>query len=174
MKKVIACSVLIAIILFLTGCAVKSLAHGEYVTDTWDESSACEYTLCAPIPLRMLLSASTDDGLHKSYVHEAGDYEMSTDVFTAASLDDALLFLTGRDEEQLCPMSLNRFPLEQYQYAWTAAAEEGELACCGTLFYDGEHYYALSIRCDAAKEKQYHEEFAHILSNTCLQGNEGF
>ena len=99
---------------------------------------------------------------------------MSTDVFTAASLDDALLFLTGKDEEQLCPMSLNRFPLEQYQYAWTAAAEEGELACCGTLFYDGEHYYALSIRCDAAKEKQYHEEFAHILSNTCLQGNEGF
>ena len=163
-----------ALILSLAGCAVKTRANAEYVTDVWQETPECEFFLAAPISLRMLLTASTDDGLHKTYVQETGDYEMSTDIFTAASLDDALRFLTGRDESELQPVSVERFPIDQYQYAWTAGADEGLLACSGTLFYDGTYYYALSIRCAAEKEKEYHDEFAHVIANTVLQGKDGF
>ncbi len=171
MKKAIL-TVLVLFILSLSGCAVKTLAGKEHVTDVWEEAPACEYALCAPIPLRLPLSASSDDGLHKLYTQEAGDYEIATDVFTADSLDAALLFLTGRDEQALCPISLDRFPVEQYQYAWTAGTENGTLACSGTLFYDGTHYYAVTIRCAAEQEKVYHEQFAHILANACLQGQD--
>lgn len=171
MKKAIVL-VLMFFILSLPGCAVKTLANAEYVTDVWQEDAACEYTLCAPIPLRLPLSAATDDGMHKTYTQEAGNYEISTDIFTAASLNDALLFLTGRDEEALCPISLDHLPVEQYQYAWTAAGDEAELACSGTLFFDGTHYYAVTIRCAAEQEKTYHEQFAHILANACLQGQD--
>ncbi len=172
MKKVIV--LLLVLIVSLSGCAVKTLAQAEYVTDVWLETPACEYVLHAGIPLRMLLTASTDDGMHTCYVQDAGDYEMTTDIFTANSLDDALRFLTGKDETELCPITLARFPVEQYRYAWTASGDEGELACCGTLFFDGTHYYALSIRCNAEKEKLYHEDFAHAITATCLQGNEDF
>lgn len=174
MKKVLCLCLSFALILALTGCAVKSRTDAEFVTDVWQEAPQCEYFLAAPISLRMLLTASTDDGLHKSYAQEAGDYEMSTDIFTASTLDDALRYLTGRDESELRPVCVERFPVEQYQYAWTAGADEGELACCGTMFYDGAYYYALSIRCAAEKEKDYHEEFAHLIANTVLQGKDGF
>lgn len=171
MKKTAIC-ILTLFILALPGCAVKTLADAQYVTDVWQEDPACEYALYAPIPQRLALRASTSDGLHKTYAPESDEYEISTDIFTAASVDEALQFLTGRSKDALFPICLDRFPLEQYQYAWTAAAEEGALACSGTLFFDGTHYYAVTIRCAAEAEKHYHEQFAHILSNTCLQGQD--
>ena len=174
MKRTIFLCLSFVLILALAGCAVKTRADAEYVTDVWQETPQCEYILAAPISLRMILTASTDDGLHKSYAQEAGDYEMSTDIFTAASLDDALRYLTGRDEETLQPVTVERFPVDQYRYAWTAGADEGVLACSGTLFYDGTYYYALSIRCAAEKEKTYHDEFSHMIANTVLQGKDGF
>ena len=81
MKKVIV--LLLVLIVSLSGCAVKTLAQAEYVTDVWLETPACEYVLHAGIPLRMLLTASTDDGMHTCYVQDAGDYEMTTDICTA-------------------------------------------------------------------------------------------
>ena len=57
---------------------------------------------------------------------------------------------------------------DQYQFAWTGADDEGELACCGTLLYDGTTCYTLTIRCAAELEKTYHAEFARILAHTRL------
>lgn len=48
------------------------------------------------------------------------------------------------------------------------ADDEGELACCGTLLYDGTTCYTLAIRCAAELEKTYHAEFARILAHTRL------
>lgn len=171
MKKIIV--LLFFLILTLAGCSVKGSTIPERVTDTLECLAKPEYLISAEIPAQMLLAASEHEGLHQVYTHESGEYEILTDVFTAASLDDALIELTGYDEAVLNPIPLDHFPLDEYRYAWTSAGETGTLACCGTLLYDGTHYYSLTIRCEADKEKLYHDEFTHILSTVGLQSNEG-
>ena len=74
--------------------------------------------------------------------------------------------LTGREAAALDPVYLAWPQADQYQFAWTGADDEGELACCGTLLYDGTTCYTLTIRCAAELEKTYHAEFARILAHT--------
>lgn len=175
MKKICILLVLITMSLSVVGCAVKGQAVTlECVSDTLDAPLQQQYFLCAEIPKEMLLETISNDRSSKVYVHEDGDYEMLMDVFTAASLDDALLSLTGYNFAELAPISMDSYPLDEYRYAWTTAGENGELACCGTLFFDGTHYYSLTIRCPAQLEKKYHDTFSHILTTVGLQGNEGF
>ena len=76
--------------------------------------------------------------------------------------------LTGRETAALDPVYLAWPQADQYQFAWTGADDEGELACCGTLLYDGTTCYTLTIRCAAELEKTYHAEFARILAHTRL------
>ena len=76
--------------------------------------------------------------------------------------------LTGRETAALDPVYLAWPQADQYQFAWTGADDEGELACCGTLLYDGTTCYTLTIRCVAELEKTYHAEFARILAHTRL------
>ena len=76
--------------------------------------------------------------------------------------------LTGREAAALDPVYLAWPQADQYQFAWTGADDEGELACCGTLLYDGTTCYTLTIRCAAELEKTYHAEFARILAHTRL------
>lgn len=82
--------------------------------------------------------------------------------------DAVLRQLTGRETAALDPVYLAWPQADQYQFAWTGADDEGELACCGTLLYDGTTCYTLTIRCAAELEKTYHAEFARILAHTRL------
>ena len=174
MKKCWMIVFLLGIILAFTGCAVKGNAHSEFVTDTIELPLVPDYFMCVDLPKEMLLDAVSSDQRCKIYVHEQGDYELITNVFTAHSLDSALTFLTGQSADSLEFLSFDHYPIDEYRYAWSTSGEQGEQTCCGTLFYDGTHYYALSIHCLADKEKEHREQFAHILETAGLQANEGF
>ena len=101
------------------------------------------------------------------YKRQDGAYEVV--IETAAGAPDAVLRqLTGREAAALDPVYLAWPQADQYQFAWTGADDEGELACCGTLLYDGTTCYTLTIRCAAELEKTYHAEFARILAHTRL------
>ena len=139
--KRISCIAIACLILTLSGCAVKSAADAETVCDPGS----------GPEPPQFCLTA----------------YEVV--IETAAGAPDAVLRqLTGRETAALDPVYLAWPQADQYQFAWTGADDEGELACCGTLLYDGTTCYTLTIRCAAELEKTYHAEFARILAHTRL------
>lgn len=172
MKKCLLILLVYFLILSASGCAVKGNAHSEFVEDRIEISQRPAYFLGTYVPKEMLLEAISEDRSSKVYVHKDGDYEMIIDVFSANTLDTALSKVTGREKNSLQFLSLDHYPIDEYRYAWSALSEQGEQTCCGSLFYDGTHYYALSIHCVAEKEKEYRELFSHILETASLQANE--
>ena len=54
-------------------------------------------------------------------------------------------------------------------FGWTAAGEEGALACSATVLLDGDWCYSVSIQCRAEKEKDYQKVFSALLSSVELQ-----
>ena len=165
MKKVIA-FLLLPLILTLSACAVKQAQALETI-----ECPAVQevpgFFLGAELPSGAVLASSADAGRSAVFVHE--DYTLAQEVFAAASLDDALLRVTGRSANELELLRVCAFPQEEYRFAWTAAGETGELACSAVLFYDGEFYYTLSVQCDAAREKEYRTVFSDLLASAELE-----
>ena len=142
--KRISCIAIACLILTLSGCAVKSAADAETVCDPGSGPEPPQFCLTAELPSELQRSAEDSAEGRSVYTRADGAYEVV--IETAAGAPDAVL----------------------RQLAWTGADDEGELACCGTLLYDGTTCYTLTIRCAAELEKTYHAEFARILAHTRL------
>lgn len=165
--KRIPCIAIACLILTLSGCAVKSAADAETVCDLGSGPEPPQFCLTAELPAELQRSAEDSAEGRSVYTRADGAYEVV--IETAAGAPDAVLRqLTGREAAALDPVYLAWPQADQYQFAWTGADDEGELACCGTLLYDGTTCYTLTIRCAAELEKTYHAEFARILAHTRL------
>ena len=133
------------------------------------ERGECGDGLCLAAELPSELQRSAEDSAEGRSVYTRADGAYEVVIETAAGSPDAVLRqLTGREAAALDPVYLAWPQADQYQFAWTGADDEGELACCGTLLYDGTTCYTLTIRCAAELEKTYHAEFARILAHTRL------
>lgn len=152
----------LALIVTLCGCAVNELPAAECVSDSLTFSEAPAYMILAELPQELVLSGAANDG--KYAVFDCADYTLTEEIFNAASLDDAFLRLTGREKDTLLPIRIPSFPHERYEFAWTAAEDGGEVVCCGTLLYDGQDYYAVTVRCPAEHMPRYRETFSALLS----------
>lgn len=164
MKKAIALF-LLPLILTLSACAVKQ-ANALETIECPAAPGTPSFYLNADFPSDAILASSSDEGRSAVFLHE--DYTLIQEVFTAESLDAALLRVTGRPADELEVLCVCSFPQEEYRFAWTAAGEEDDLACSAALFSDGEYFYALSVICDAAHEKEYHSVFSDLLAGAEL------
>ncbi|MGN1306334.1 MAG: hypothetical protein ACI4V3_01540 [Faecousia sp.] len=157
---------LLPLILTLSACAVKQANALETIACPAAPSTPGFY-LTADFPTDAILASSSDEGRSAVFLHE--DYTLIQEVFSADSLEDALLRVTGRPADELELLRVCSFPQEEYRFAWTAAGEEGDLACSAALFSDGAYYYALSVICDAAHEKEYRTVFSDLLTSAELE-----
>ncbi len=158
---------LLGLILTFCACAVKEPVQMECVTDTLPADLTPTFYLQAEIPQEAALVTSAQDGQLAVFEHE--DYEVLEEVFSAASLDEALVHLTGLTQKQLQPLVLSSYPQREYRFSWAAAGELGTLSCSGVLLFDGTHYYALTVQCPTEKEKEYRETFSALLSGVSLR-----
>lgn len=158
----------ILLILSLNGCSVKESPAPECVSDELLIEQTPAFYLSAELPQSAALTAAAESGL--SSLFSAEDYTVFEEIFTAASLDEACLHISGRSAEALAPVTVNAFPQTEYRCAWTAAGENGPVSCNAALFYDGTHYYCLSVQCDTAAEKTYRDVFSDLLSSAHLRG----
>lgn len=158
---------LLALILTFPACAVKESPTMEYVTDVLSDDTPPAYFLTAEIPTGAMLSGASDEGRFAVFSHE--DYEVLEEIFPAASAEDAFLHVAGQTAAQLRPIKLRSTPQEEYRFAWTAAGENGALACSAAVLLDGGWCYSVSIQCRAEKEKEYQKVFSALLSGVELQ-----
>lgn len=168
MKKYITV-ILLSVILALNGCAVKEAAALEYIQCP-EEPEQPVFYMTVELPSNTALTASSDEGRSAVFLHD--DFTVIEEIFPADSLDEALLYLTGQTAETLRPMQVAAFPQEEYRFAWTAAGETEPVACSAALFYDGTFYYALSVQCNASKEKEYRTVFSDMLESAALKAVE--
>ena len=150
--KRIPCIAIACLILTLSGCAVKSAANAETVCDPGSGPEPPQFCLTAELPAELQRSAEDSAEGRSVYTRADGAYEVV--IETAAGAPDAVLRqLTGREAAALDPVYLAWPQADQYQFAWTGADDEGELACCGTLLYDetqDAHAGASGCGCSAA------------------------
>ena len=165
MKKVIA-FLLLPLILTLSACAVKQAQALETI-ECPAVQDAPGFFLSAELPAGTVLASSADAGRSAVFVHE--DFTLAQEVFAADSLESALLRVTGRPADELELLRVCSFPQEEYRFAWTAAGEDGDLTCSAALFSDGAYYYALSVLCGAAHEKEYRTVFSDLLASAELE-----
>lgn len=164
MKKYVALFSLFLIVT-LTACAVKE-ESADCVNDSCDVPPLPAFCLNAPLPDDTVMAAMTEDGQRIFYVHDR--FTICKEAICASSADEAFRLLTGRTQEELKPVTVMQFPMEEYRYACTAAGETGAEVCTGVLFFDGTHGYSLQITCDAETEKIYRDVFSDLLAKTTL------
>lgn len=153
---------LLTFIIFLSGCSVKEELPVEYVCDQLELMPASYLTM--DIPENVFLTEASDEGRFAIFTHR--DYEIVQEVFSAKSQEAAIEYLSGKSPEQLHPLELGD---GSCRFAWTAAGEQGDLACSALLMTDGSYYYSLCIQCSVEVEKEYRQEFSQILSSASLQ-----
>ncbi len=164
MKRIVCITVLI---ISLCGCTVKEDVPLECIADTICEKVSPSFYMVSDIPPEASLSASCDDGCCVVFSHS--DYEIFQEVFSAESIDDAFIYLTGQSANELTPICVNHFPLEEYRFRWIAATDGTTIACSGKLFYDGQHCYSLVVQCPLSKQSQYEELFSDFIATANLQ-----
>ncbi len=165
MKKLFIVPLLLFIVIF-SACSVKEASTMECISDKMEPVETPAFYVLADIPQGTFLTASCKEGCCALFTHE--DYEVMQEIFYAENLDAALLYLTGKTQEELKPLTVSTSPQGEYRFAWTAAGEDGTLACSGMMFSDGDCYYSLCIFCDAEAEKEHREEFDDIFAGTEL------
>lgn len=161
-------SVVLSVFLILTlcGCHVKEDMTLECVCDQWEEIAAPAFYIEADIPAEAPLAASCREGCCVVFAHP--DYEIIEEIFTAESEEAAFYHVAGASRDALNPIQIPSHPHPKYRFAWSAMGDTGELICSTSLTYDGTHYYAVTIRCNAQAEERYREVFSELLSGVTL------
>ena len=161
MKRLI-CIALFSCIILVSGCKVKEELTYESISDTVPMLPAAY--LAVTLPKNVFLTESSDQGRFAIFTHR--DYEVIQEVFAAESTEDAIYHLSGKEASLLSVFTPEE---DAYRFAWVTTAEEGEISCNALLLTDGAFFYSVLIRCPAALEKNYREDFSLILSGTELQ-----
>ena len=149
-----------------TACSVKQSDDRLCISDTYTPVQAPAFTLSADIPED---AAQFSDADSSSVFYELGDYEIFRETFFAESAEEGLERITGKSTDTLNVIPVSDFPQEEYRFTWTAAGENDDFVCSGTMFFDGSTCYSLTIQCPASLENRYRSGFYHILSNAELQ-----
>ena len=157
---------LLLYILSLNGCSVKEDFSAECVNDTIICISSPAFRIEADIPQEAVLTLSHQDGCCAVFSHE--DYEITQEIFPAASWDEAFLHVTGRTADSLNPILAGDFPQEEYRCSWSVAGENGTELCRCTILTDGCFYYAVSIQSNAETDKNYAQSFSSLLASVSL------
>ena len=162
MKQLKVFLLVIPLILSLFGCTVNKNIPTECISDTIDVIPSPAMYIASDVPQGACLTLSRDDGKYAVFSHP--DYEITQEIFTATSWDDAFLHVCGRSAQDLKPILAGNFPQEKYRCTWTVAGEKGTDLCQSLIFFDGSFYYAISVQCAAQKAGTYADAFSDLLS----------
>lgn len=165
MKRWFPCFLLL--ILTLTGCSVNQNPEFECLSDTLEHASAPSHYLETDLPAEAVLTTVCNDGCCALFT--CGECEIYQEIFSADSVDAALVSVTGRTAQELDAIRVSDFPCDEYRFAWTAAGENGLYSCSGTVFFDGEYAYCLTVHCPEGLKKEYESVLFDITQTVSLE-----
>ncbi len=166
----------IVLILTLLLCGCRAEPDWETVDDAAVQVSATVeppyiITYGVPADASMEPLSARNRGL---YVGEGGEYEIMSDVISAASLDDALRQISGFGLDELDVIETSRFGLPEYRFAWSSASDEGEYVSEASLVQDGGYYYALIFSTRQGLSGKYDDCAEEVFASFGLYGDESF
>lgn len=150
MKKL---SLFLIVVLMLTGCGVSQTY--ETVTDELVLSVLAEpreiYFQLAQEPL---IPAMESDG---GQLYLCGDYDVMIQTLESGDLDNTVYQVSGFLPEELTLLQTASGEIDQYEFVWTSAVDEGQQIGRATVLDDGNYHYVLSATVNSELIGEYQE-----------------
>lgn len=163
-----------AAVLAAACCGCAAATTWETVDDEIIEASGPAeepYIITFGIPSDVEVEPLTD-GTRSLYVQEDGDYEILSDVLTAANHEEAIELVSGFAPDELDVVETTRFGLPQYRFAWVSESDEGSYVSQAAVVEDGSYYYALVFSAREEVGNTYDECAEAVFSSFGIYGNE--
>mgnify|MGYP004687672403 CR=1 FL=1 len=131
------------------------------VWETVDDTLVCQRqdrrpsTIVFSVPEGAVLETFAQSGMSRLCASPDDAYEITATVFPTAEPEYAIRTLTGFDEAQLQIVRTTRFSLPEYQFAWSAATDEGERLYRAAMLCDERCCYALCFSVPAGSGTKY-------------------
>ena len=164
MKK---CMILLVCMLMLTGCgAVETMETlGNVIHNGGTQAPVQQVVLEVPAEASVTVSGG-ETGLT---MYECDGYTLYLQTFSSGDLQGTIRTLSGFAPEDLTVMTTACNDHQRYDWVWTAAAEEGDLVCRGTVLDDGNYHYTLCVMAQAEVAGELSEEWNGLFRSFCLE-----
>ncbi len=145
--------ILLLALLMMTGCSpaeVYETVKDELVIPASAQPREVRFDL-AQEPVMPVMES---DG---GQLYLCGDYDVMYQTFPSGDLADTVYLVSGFSKEELTLIQTGSDPVDQYEFVWTSATDEGQLIGRATILDDGEYHYVLSAVMAAEKAEEYQE-----------------
>lgn len=151
-------------ILVFSGCANKAETTMETVEDGFEESVAQPYTIVFGVPDGMTQETFGEASRCNVYQSENGDYTITSEILEASTVEGAIEYISGFPMDQLSVVTLNRFPMDEYRFAWATCSEEEETVSRCSLIAGEDYYYVLTMTETAGLGGAYSDVADYVFS----------
>lgn len=166
MRKLLAAA-LCAVLVALSGCAAAPVMW-ETVDDVLpvlaDASYDSAYTMAFDVPADAA-AAFSDDSAQRVYIQSDGEYEIMAETLALSTIDAVARHVSGFDAGQLQMVKTRRFGMEEYQFAWYSASDEGGRLYRADVLMDGEYSYALVFSVKEGASGSYADVAEQVFSS---------
>lgn len=95
-------------------------------------------------------------------------YTMVLQMFDAGDMEATIRTLSGFSPKDLTVLESVCGDHTRYDWVWTAAAEEGDLVCRGTVLDDGDYHYTLCVMAQASTAGELTQAWNELFASFCL------
>ena len=156
MRSIHASMLALALTVLLCACAAN-----VPVWETVDDELVCQDTARRPssilyaVPDGAIVQTFSASGAPQLCTAPDGSYEITTAVYPSADPKAAIRAFTGFSDEKLSVVKTTRFSLPEYQFAWSAATDEGERLYRAAMLCDERYCYVLCFSVPAGSGTDY-------------------
>lgn len=86
-----------------------------------------------------------------------GDFDVMVQTMDAGDLENTVYQVSGFLPEELTVLQTESGDVDQYEFVWTAATDEGQQIGRATILDDGSYHYILSATVNAELIEEYQE-----------------
>lgn len=163
MKKI---WLIVGMMVLLAGCSsvetFETLGDISHISATEPAQRKVMLTL----PADAALDAAIQDPGASMYACDG--YTMVLQMFDAGDMEATIRALSGFSPKDLTVMESVCGDHIRYDWVWTAAAEEGDLVCRGTVLDDGNYHYTLCVMAQAATAGELTQAWNDLFASFCL------
>lgn len=174
MKRIMWVFGCVCLLIGFTGCQTQvqwETVDDEVVTASAPASDPYAITFGIPEDVEKQELSNQNQSL---YVQKDGDFEISSDVLVAPSLDDAVRQVSGFGVDELDLIETDSSGLPEYQFAWASSGDEGGYVSRAAMVEDMGYYYVLVFSVKEELGNTYDDCAEAVFASFGLQGGKQY
>ena len=157
MKK---CLVIVAALLFLTGCAAQDVF--ETVADVYGEESVKPKQILLELPEEGAESVITGSN---GTLYLCENYDITVQTLSGGDLNETFRALTGFPLDSLTVVQTLQTGMERYECVWTSVGEGGDSVGRAVVLDDGRFHYCVTVMTAAENAGKLQESWQELLGS---------